>query len=122
MRSQTGLRSATFVLRPVPSVTSTRATQQGILPLVKTLAKRVLVQTVGWIFILVGIAGLFLPILQGVLFLLIGLMILSTEYVWAHHLLRKIRERFPKLSDKVNVAGQKASEWLRRMAGYTEVD
>jgi uncharacterized membrane protein YbaN (DUF454 family) len=89
---------------------------------VKTIAKRVLVQMVGWAFILVGIAGLFLPVLQGVLFLLIGLMILSTEYVWAHHLLRKIRERFPRLSDKVDQAAQKASEWLRRMAGHREMD
>jgi uncharacterized protein len=88
----------------------------------KTLAKRVLVQTIGWIFILLGIAGLFLPILQGVLFLLIGLMILSTEYVWAHHLLRKIRERFPHLAEKVDHAAQKANSWLRRMAGHTEVD
>ena len=88
----------------------------------KTLAKRVLVQIVGWAFILLGIVGLVLPILQGVLFLLIGLMILSTEYAWAHHLLSKIRQRFPKLSDKVDQTAQKASEWLRRMAGYTEAD
>ena len=88
----------------------------------RTFAKRVLVQVVGWVFILVGIVGLFLPILQGVLFLLIGLMILSTEYAWAHHLLSKIRQRFPKLSDKVDQAAQKASQWLRRMAGQTEAD
>ena len=32
---------------------------------------------------MLGVIGLFLPLLQGVLFLLIGLFILSTEYVWA---------------------------------------
>ena len=40
----------------------------------KTHAKRILLLMVGWSFILLGIAGLFLPILQGVLFLLIGLI------------------------------------------------
>ena len=88
----------------------------------KTLAKRILVQVAGWTFIVLGIVGLFLPILQGVLFLLIGLTILSTEYVWAHHLLRKLRERFPRLSEKLEHASRKASDWLCRMAGHTEVD
>ncbi len=64
--------------------------------------KRALVLVVGWAFILLGIAGLFLPILQGILFLLIGLFILSSEYVWAHQLLQKIRTRFPKIAGKVD--------------------
>ena len=113
-----GVQLANLFLRSLPP----RSLERVSCPKVKTLAKRVLVQSVGWIFILIGIVGLFLPILQGVLFLLIGLMILSTEYVWAHHLLRRIRQRFPKVSDKVDQAAQKASEWLRRMAGHTEVD
>jgi uncharacterized membrane protein YbaN (DUF454 family) len=58
--------------------------------------KRVLILVAGWAFILLGIVGLFLPILQGVLFLLIGLLLLSSEYVWAHHLLGKLRARFPE--------------------------
>ena len=57
--------------------------------------KRIAIIVIGWVFLLLGIAGLFLPILQGVLFILIGLMILSTEYVWAHHLLSKLKARFP---------------------------
>ena len=59
--------------------------------------KRVAILILGWCFILLGIVGLFLPILQGVLFLLIGLIILSSEYVWAHHLLTKLRQRFQKV-------------------------
>lgn len=49
--------------------------------------KRIMILFVGWTFILLGIAGLFLPILQGVLFLLVGLMILSSQYAWARRLL-----------------------------------
>jgi hypothetical protein len=37
-------------------------------------------------------------------------------------LLRKIRERFPHLAEKVDHASQKANAWLRRMAGHREVD
>jgi uncharacterized protein len=41
--------------------------------------KRVVILSVGWGFILLGIVGLFLPILQGVLFLFVGLIILSSK-------------------------------------------
>jgi uncharacterized membrane protein YbaN (DUF454 family) len=83
----------------------------------KTRAKRILLLIVGWAFILLGIAGLFLPILQGVLFLLIGLMILSSEYVWAHHLLLKLREKFPSVSRALDKAAEKAAAWMRRLSG-----
>ena len=65
-----------------------------------------------------GVVGLFLPILPGVLFLLIGLVILSTEYVWAHHLLHKLGERFPKLGVVANEATAKANRWMRRLFGH----
>jgi len=78
-------------------------------------AKRVLILIVGWSFILLGVAGLFLPFLQGFLFLLIGLIILSSEYVWAHHLLNKLRQRFPKLGRTADHAAEKASSWMRRL-------
>jgi uncharacterized protein len=78
-------------------------------------AKRVLVLLVGWGFILLGIAGLFLPILQGVLFLLIGLIILSSEYVWAHQLLTRLRQRFPRLGSLADKAHGRATVWLHRL-------
>lgn len=79
--------------------------------------KRVLVLITGWAFILLGIAGLFLPVLQGILFLMIGLVLLSSEYVWAHHLLHKLRIRFPKLGAAAQRASEKAGEWLHRIHG-----
>jgi uncharacterized protein len=82
--------------------------------------KKALVLVVGWAFILLGIAGLFLPVLQGILFLMIGLVILSTEYVWAHHLLAKIRARFPKLAETADRAKQNATYWLRRIYRHEE--
>ena len=88
----------------------------------KTYTKRILVLIVGWAFILLGILGLFLPVLQGVLFLVVGLIILSSEYVWAHRLLTKVRERFPKIGRTADLATEKASAWLRRITGQPKTD
>ncbi len=88
----------------------------------KSSTKRILALIVGWSFILLGILGLFLPILQGVLFLLIGLIILSSEYVWAHRLLSRLRKRFPRLGRTADQASEKAAAWLRRISGEPDAD
>ena len=85
-------------------------------------AKRILILMVGWAFILLGIVGLFLPVLQGVLFILIGLIILSSEYVWAHHLLNRLKERFPKLGRVADQATEKAKAWIQRLTGQPRTD
>ena len=81
----------------------------------QTKTKKLVVLLLGWAFIVLGVIGLFLPVLQGVLFLLIGLFILSSEYVWAHRLLQKVRNRFPKLAARCEEASQKAHDWLTRV-------
>ncbi|HSF30025.1 MAG TPA: PGPGW domain-containing protein [Candidatus Tectomicrobia bacterium] len=52
---------------------------------------------VGWCLLVVGVAGLFLPVIQGLLCIASGLTLLSTEYRWASVCLewvkRKIRLR-----------------------------
>ena len=60
--------------------------------------RRVLELVLGWGFILLGIAGIFLPILQGVLFILVGLYFISRHAPWAARLLEKLKTRFPKLA------------------------
>lgn len=77
--------------------------------------KRAGILVLGWACILLGIAGLFLPVLQGVLFLLIGLFILSTEYVWAHKLLHRLRQRFPAVAAQFDKAKVRAEAWMSRM-------
>lgn len=78
--------------------------------------KRWLILIAGWGLVVLGFAGLFLPFLQGVLFLLLGLSVLSTEYVWAHRLLQKLKDRFPALTNRVNTARAKVRVWLRRIS------
>ncbi|MCU1310835.1 MAG: hypothetical protein JWO20_1960 [Candidatus Angelobacter sp.] len=74
--------------------------------------KRIALIVAGWISLLVGVAGLFLPVIQGWFFILLGLVLLSTEYVWAHHLLRKLFVRFPKVENAVHKSADRISKWL----------
>ena len=50
----------------------------------------------GWLLVVLGIVGLFVPILQGILLLILGLWVLSIDSRWAHRCLLKLRIRFPK--------------------------
>ncbi len=83
----------------------------------RTKLKKMALLSLGWAFMGMGIVGLFLPFLQGVLFLLIGLVILSSEYVWAHRLLQKARARFPAAARRFDEASRKASAWFSRWFG-----
>ena len=80
----------------------------------KAEIKRVAMLVVGWAFVLLGVAGLFLPVLQGIFFLLIGLFILSSEYVWAHKLLHRLKLRFPHLAEHFEHARQRGDAWMSR--------
>lgn len=68
----------------------------------------------GWTFIGLGIIGLFLPILQGILFIVIGLVLLA-PYV---PLFRKIRIRillrFPRLRLRLLAHKERRREKRRR--------
>lgn len=88
---------------------------------VKAKAKKVALLVIGWTFVLLGLVGLFLPVLQGVLFLLVGLFILSSEYVWAHRLLSKVRNRFPALMSQWDHAQSRAHRWMNKVLRRTGV-
>lgn len=76
-----------------------------------TRVKRMMIWCLGWVFILLGILGLFLPVLQGILFLLIGLYLLSSTSPWAERLLKRLRERFPKISKTFEEAKERVASW-----------
>jgi uncharacterized membrane protein YbaN (DUF454 family) len=79
--------------------------------------KRIAAIAVGWLLVVLGVAGLFLPFLQGILFLLIGLVILSKEYRWARKLLTRLRSRFPRLDASLAKAHEKAAGILGHRKG-----
>jgi uncharacterized membrane protein YbaN (DUF454 family) len=62
---------------------------------VEARVKHIIKLGTGWGLVLLGFIGLFLPVLQGILFMLIGFFILSHEYAWARWIFAKLRERFP---------------------------
>ncbi|HET8889169.1 MAG TPA: PGPGW domain-containing protein [Candidatus Angelobacter sp.] len=65
------------------------------------MVKRYTLIAAGWALLPLGVLGLFLPVLPGVLFLIIGLSILSVEYEWARRWMNALRSRFPGTDKKL---------------------
>ena len=79
--------------------------------------KHIIIISIGIVFIVLGFIGLFLPILQGILFLLIGLFLLAPyspflrsqldklkrKYPGAYAYATRLRERFSKRSKKNDI-------------------
>jgi hypothetical protein len=80
--------------------------------------KQLAIYWTGWGFIVLGVLGIFLPILQGILFLLIGLSLLANSSPRAARILKRIRDRFPTLSKKVDQAALGAKEVQARIAAH----
>lgn len=71
--------------------------------------KRVAWLLTGWTLLVVGAVGLFLPF-PGAALIVLGLLVLSTEYLWAHNLVGRLRGRFPKtVSAMEKMSGKSAT-------------
>lgn len=70
----------------------------------------------GYVFLVLGVLGLFLPVLQGVLFLTVGLLILSRHAPWAERLLTRLKTRYPTFARTVVAAEELAQRWMDRIA------
>lgn len=73
--------------------------------------KKVCRHVFGWFFILLGIIGLFLPVLQGVLFLFIGALILAPEVPFFRRTIEYLKKRYPYIFDR-------AKKLLNRMQAF----
>ncbi len=69
--------------------------------------KRIGLLIIGWLFIIVGILGLFLPILQGILFIVIGLAILSSRSKLIGRFLKHLEDRYPQYHKQVEIWREK---------------
>jgi len=63
--------------------------------------KRVALLVAGWMFLVLGAAGLVVPVLPGVVFVLLGLSFLSLEYAWARRWSSHLLRRFPTADRKL---------------------
>ncbi len=59
--------------------------------------KKIVRIAAGIFLILLGIVGLFLPVLQGILFIAMGLFLLQKEIPYVSRLLNKLVKRYPSL-------------------------
>lgn len=75
-----------------------------------------LIVIAGWAFIFLGFLGLFLPILQGVLFLCIGLVLLSRRSSRVRLIIIRIGRSYPRFRVAISGGRLKAKSWLNLIA------
>jgi hypothetical protein len=76
--------------------------------------KKIGILIVGWVFIGLGILGLFLPILQGILFIMIGLAILSARSELVKRFLKHLEERYPQHHKRMLAVKEKIRNWFKK--------
>lgn len=77
---------------------------------------RIAMLGLGYGFLVLGVLGLFLPILQGILFITVGLLILSRHAAWAERLLMRLKARYPTFAKTVVAAEDLAQRWTDKLA------
>ena len=81
--------------------------------------RRFLLWVTGWFCIFLGVLGIFLPILQGILFLLIGLFILSRVSprirLFRQKLKARARVRYPKWTGTFEEAEARGRRMVNRV-------
>ena len=69
---------------------------------------------IGTAFVLLGIVGLFLPILQGILFIVIGVLCLAKGSAAVRSQKMGFKKRFPRIGAKLTYLEQKARAWGKK--------
>lgn len=82
---------------------------------IKKHAKRITLDTIGWIFIILGLVGLVLPVLQGILFLVIGLYILSIHSEFGKRVVYKLKHFHPKVTPHFDRIEKKIDHFFRHL-------
>ena len=70
----------------------------------------------GFALLGLGALGLVLPILQGILFLALGLFVLRDQYAWAHRGMDWLRRRWPRQVQGVEATEERMIAWFRRQS------
>ncbi len=78
------------------------------------LGVRIVVFVLGWVLILVGVAGLVLPGIQGVLTIVAGAALLSLDNELIYRLMRRAFLRWPHLWDRIERLRERAHNRLHR--------
>ncbi len=78
---------------------------------------RIVRLVLGWTCLVLGVVGLFVPILQGVLLILIGMALLSRDSRWARRCLMKLRLKFPDSYNRMQRSKERMRAWFDRVVG-----
>ncbi|MBM4277003.1 MAG: DUF454 family protein [Deltaproteobacteria bacterium] len=76
--------------------------------------KRIGILIIGWFFVGLGVLGLFLPVLQGILFIMIGLAILSTRSEMVKRWLKHLEERHPHHHERMEKWKGRIRNWFKK--------
>lgn len=109
--------SETYPTPMKPRLRRPRAERSRFQSLPLPLWLRVGVNFIGWLLILIGILGLFLPVLQGGLSLALGFALLSIGSQTIHLWLRGWMGRWPKLWKRMEKLRRSLHRWLHRKSG-----
>jgi hypothetical protein len=83
-------------------------------PLPLPLWLRVVTLGIGWLLVVIGVVGIFLPVLQGGLSLALGLALLSIASQWVHLRLRGAMGRWPGIWKRMERLRRRLHGWLHR--------
>jgi uncharacterized protein len=76
----------------------------------KSRFRKLAITIAGWTFMVLGVLGLFLPILQGVLFLAVGTVLLSLVSPRIRSLRIKLGRRYPQARKHMDAA----RDWINK--------
>jgi hypothetical protein len=76
--------------------------------------KRIGILIVGWFLVGLGVLGLFLPVLQGILFIMIGLAILSSRSEMVKRWLKHLEERHPHYHERMEKWRERMRRWFKK--------
>ena len=79
------------------------------------LGIRVTIFLLGWLLILIGVAGLVLPGIQGIVTIVAGAALLSLDNQTAYRCLRKVFKRWPGLWRRIEHFREKAHDRIHRL-------
>lgn len=80
---------------------ATMANPRDVFRFIQRHSKRAGVSIVGFSVLVIGVAGLIFPVIPGWLLIIVGLAILSTEYVWARRALDDAKRRARAARDRL---------------------
>lgn len=75
---------------------------------------RIALLFVGWLIVLVGVAGLVLPGIQGILTIVVGAAILSVASERAYRAIRSVVKRWPTIHDRLDRFRERVHDKLSR--------